>query len=461
MLTGRRILLIEDNDRLAELYTEQLKASGAEVARRATGMDGLAAAKGAPPSLILLDIELPDIDGFEVLDRLSRMGSDAAVVVITAHGSVNYAVDAMRRGAADFLVKPFDGPRLLVTVANALERHDLAAVVETVSRPMAEGFHDFVGGSAAMQAVYRTLAAAAASRASVFITGESGTGKELCAHALHRQGPRKDAPFIALNCGAIPRELMEAEIFGHRRGAFTGATTDRTGAAELADGGTLFLDEIGEMDVDLQTKLLRFVQTGTFTRVGEGAERTVDVRFVCATNRDPAEAIRAGALREDLFYRLNVIPIRMPPLRDRAEDIQPIADHFLRRFAVEEGKGFTGFDGDAIRLLRDYPWPGNVRELENVIRGTVVLNIGTTITGAMIQAALGACGPIANAPAVPSPSPSPRPEGEVRPLAIVEREAIEGAISSFDGNIPKAAAALGVAPSTIYRKVQSWGGARP
>jgi two-component system repressor protein LuxO len=255
--------------------------------------------------------------------------------------------------------------------------------------------------------------------------------------------------------------LMEAEIFGHRRGAFTGATTDRTGAAELADGGTLFLDEIGEMDVDLQTKLLRFVQTGTFTRVGEGAERTVDVRFVCATNRDPAEAIRAGALREDLFYRLNVIPIRMPPLRDRAEDIQPIADHFLRRFTVEEGKGFTGFDGDATRLLRGYSWPGNVRELENVIRGTVVLNIGTTITGAMIRAALGACGPIANAPAVPSPSPSPRPEGEVRPLAIVEREAIEGAISSFDGNIPKAAAALGVAPSTIYRKVQSWGGARP
>lgn len=458
MLSGRRILLIEDSERLAELYARQLKASGADVTHRGTGLDGLAAALEMSPTLILLDIELPDIDGFEVLDRLEREGSDASVVVITAHGSVNYAVEAMRRGAADFLVKPFDGPRLLVTVSNVLDRHDLATVVETVSRPMAEGFHDFVGGSASMQAVYRTLAAAAASRASVFITGESGTGKELCALALHRQGPRKDAPFIALNCGAIPRELMEAEIFGHRRGAFTGATTDRTGAAELADGGTLFLDEIGEMDVDLQTKLLRFVQTGTFARVGEGTERSVDVRFVCATNREPTEAIRAGALREDLFYRLNVIPIRMPPLRERREDIQPIADHFLNRFADEEGKDFSGFDAEAERCLREYAWPGNVRELENVVRGTVVLNVGTMVSGAMIRSALGGGGPAVSAPtSLPSPNGT-RAEGGIRPLALVERDAIEDAVARSDGNIPKAAAALGVAPSTIYRKIQSWRG---
>lgn len=460
MLLGRHVLLIEDNDNLAMLYAGQLKHAQAEVQRCADGESGLQAVREGDFSAILLDIQLPDIDGFEVLKRLGEMGCTVPVIVITAHGSVNWAVEAMRRGAYDFLVKPFDTQRLLVTVSNAAERHDLAGIIDSVTQPLSEGFHDFVGGTPEMQAVYRTIAAAAASRASVFITGESGTGKELCARAIHAESPRRKNAFVALNCGAIPRDLMESEIFGHRKGAFTGAVADRTGAADLADGGTLFLDEIGEMDMDLQTKLLRFIQTGTFTRIGENAERHVDVRFVCATNREPAEAIRDGNLREDLYYRLNVIPIRMPALRDRVDDVQHIARSQLTRFAEEEGKRFRDFDEGALDLLAAHAWPGNVRELENVVRNATVLNDGDLVTGEMIAAALGnACRPAAPRPEPAGAMPSSEQPVKIRSLAEIERDAIESAVAQFDGNIPKAATALGVAPSTLYRKIQAWRGA--
>ena len=453
MLPGRQVLLIEDNAKLAELYTAQLNAQSAVVHHCVQGGEGLEAAQTLKPAVILLDVQLPDIDGFEVLKRLKEMGVSAPVVVITAHGSVNRAVEAMRLGAYDFLVKPFDAQRLIVTVANAVERHDLAGIVDAVTRPISGGFHRFIGGSAPMQAVYRTIAAAAASKASVFVTGESGTGKELCAHAIHAESPRRGGAFVALNCGAIPRELMESEIFGHRKGAFTGATADRKGAAEQADGGTLFLDEIGEMDMDLQTKLLRFIQTGRYTRIGENTEREVDVRFVCATNREPGEAIRDGNLREDLYYRLNVIPVRMPALRDRPEDIEPIAAGMVKRFAEEEGKRFRGLDKDALDQLRRHDWPGNVRELENTMRNIVVLNDGDRVTGDMVTTALTSGGRRilsgGAGPAAPLAS-------EIRPLAQVERETIEAAVALCGGNVPKAAGALGVAPSTLYRKIQSW-----
>lgn len=455
MLAGRRILLIEDNERLATLYATQLGAHDAEVRRVRTGEEGLRSVAEWDPAAILLDIQLPDIDGFEVLRRLD--GCPVPVVVITSHGSVNYAVEAMRLGAHDFLVKPFDAQRLLVTVSNAVEHHDLTEIVETVSHPPSEGYCDFVGGAPAMQAVYRVIAAAAGSKASVFVTGESGTGKELCARAIHAESPRRGGRFVALNCGAIPRELMESEIFGHRKGSFTGATADRLGAADQADGGTLFLDEIGEMDMDLQTKLLRFVQTGRFIRVGESAERAVDVRFVCATNREPEEAIRRGLLREDLYYRLNVIPIRLPPLRERREDVVPIARTVLSRIAREEGKRFADFDAEARERLRAHRWPGNVRELENAIRNAVVLNDGETITGAMIAAAVGGRD-IARTGAEPPEGGTAINPMPIRPLAEIERDAIESAIARCDGNIPQAAAALGVAPSTIYRKRQAWQG---
>lgn len=460
MLAHRRILLIEDNDQLATLYQEQLAANAAIVKVCGNGTDGMAAVKTFGPSAILLDIQLPDIDGFSVLKSLQLANNKVPVVVMTAHSTVNHAVEAMKLGAYDFLAKPFDGQRLIVTLRNAVDHYDLTEIVKTVAYSEGAGFHEFVGSAPAMQSVYRTISAAAGSKASVFITGESGTGKELCSRAVHQESPRRSGPFIALNCGAIPRDLMESEIFGHRKGAFTGAISNRIGAAELADGGTLFLDEIGEMDMDLQTKLLRFVQTGTFSRIGDYQEQKVDVRFVCATNREPEEAIRGGILREDLFYRLNVIPIRMPPLRERPGDIEAIARHLLTRFVEEEGKQFRGFDSLALTKLRRYSWPGNVRELENVIRNAVVLNDGDMVTEEMVVAAIGERSLATNGNGRETSRPLPKGEerkaDQIRLLADVERDAIERAIALCNENVPQAAAALGVAPSTLYRKLQSW-----
>jgi len=460
MLENKVILLVEDDDRLARLYRGQLEGFGVTVHRVSDGESAKPALADINPDLIMLDIQLPGIDGFEVLRRLQSEGGSAPVIAITAHGSINWAVEAMRLGAYDFLVKPFTAERLAVTLQNAIERAELATIVKTVTEPIKGGYSDFVGDSAPMQAVYRTIAAASVSKASIFITGESGTGKELCAQAVHRESPRRSGPFLALNCGAIPRELMESEIFGHKKGSFTGASQDRQGAAELADGGTLFLDEIGEMDPDLQTKLLRFVQTGSYTRIGEMKERSSDIRYVCATNRDPAEAIRTGALREDLFYRLNVIPIRMPALRARTEDIAQLASAMLGRIAEEEGKTFDQFEPDAISRLEAYEWPGNVRELENVIRNVVVLNSGPTISASMIDMALvgvqrlstdGMSGGFAAPPT--SGAAIQGAAAPIRPLSQVVEETIQAAIDAHDGSIPKAAAALQVAPSTIYRKL--------
>jgi two-component system repressor protein LuxO len=397
----------------------------------------------------------------------------------------------MRLGAADFVSKPFGRSRLGVTVSNAIRQRELAAMVETYRDQFArDRFHGFIGGSLPMQSLYRIIESAAPSKATVFITGESGTGKELCAAAIHAQSRRSDGPFVAVNCAALPRDLMESEIFGHVKGAFTGAHRQREGAASLADGGTLFLDEIGEMDLDLQSKLLRFVQTGQFQRVGSGETVSVDVRIVCATNRDPLEMVRLGRFREDLYYRLHVVPMQIPPLRERGDDVLLIARSFLARYSLEEGKRFEGFTPECEQLLSRHRWPGNVRELENVVRNIVVLNDGPVVTLQMLPAVVlqDASSP---APAVtrvvataqgdaPAPvrieaGPASMPAeppivGQIRhtapapaivPLWQVERDAIESAIAFYDGNIPRAAAALEISPSTIYRKRQSWSGAAP
>jgi two-component system repressor protein LuxO len=305
-----------------------------------------------------------------------------------------------------------------------------------------------------MQRVYRTIEAAARSSASVFITGESGTGKELAAQALHRLSPRAAKRFVALNCGAIPRDLLESTIFGHVKGAFTGATADQEGAAMRADGGTLFLDELGEMEMELQTKLLRFIQTGQYERVGEGRTRPADIRFVAATNRDPAEAVRQGRLREDLFYRLYVVPLELPPLRDRGEDILLIARRFLAEFSKQEGRAFAGFSPEAEARLIGYGWPGNVRQLQNVVRNAVVLNDGALLTETMLPPLPGTATPTpATLPEAASPMP---PDTQIRRLADVERDYIEHAIRVCDGNILVAARKLGISASTIYRKKEAW-----
>ncbi|GEO81243.1 sigma-54-dependent transcriptional regulator [Pararhodospirillum oryzae] len=470
-----RILLIEDTPVQARLLLDHLSGGDWIVEHVETGAEALAALTRTPPDVLLLDIMLPDMSGMDILRKVRADAAPVGVIVVTSNGSVTLAVDAMRAGADDFLVKPFTRERFLVTLRNVIDHLTLSREVEVLRENLGiAAFAGFVGSSAAMQRVYRRIEASAASNATVFITGESGTGKELAAEALHRNGPRARGRFVALNCGAIPRDLMESEIFGHVKGAFTGAVADREGAAATADGGTLFLDEICEMDPNLQTKLLRFLQSGVVQRVGDDRRRPVDVRIVCATNRDPLAEVRAGRFREDLYYRLHVIPVRMPALRERGGDVLELADHYLARITAEERKAFRGFSPDAAQALLAYPWPGNVRELINVLRNIVVLNDGPEVTLAMLPPPLagegepagppGSAAPLATTPARASAEAAPRrPTTEdacameaIEPLWQVERRAIERAIQACGGNVPRAAALLRVSPSTIYRKKQIW-----
>lgn len=457
-----RILIVEDNPSLVETYRAYLETLGVHVDAVNTGSDAFAHLEKQLPDLMLLDLRLPDMEGFKILEHINAKGLPVATIMITAHGSVDSAVQAIRLGAVDFLTKPFDADRLRVTVANALDKQRLSHLVDTYRETYErERFHGFLGASLAMQRVYKTIESAAPSKASIFITGESGTGKEVCAQAIHRSSPRAEKPFTALNCAAIPRDLMESEIFGHVKGAFTGAVNERRGAASLADGGTLFLDEICEMDLDLQTKLLRFTQTGCFQKVGGSKTECVDVRFVCATNRDPVAEVAAGRFREDLFYRLHVISIHLPPLREREEDVLLIARHLLDAFSREENKTFEGLTSDAEASLLRHAWPGNVRELQNVIRQAVVLNAGGRVGARELPIGNGSQAPNrepASTPAAP-PAATVHASGDdqaIKPLWEVEKETIERAIRLSAGDVSRAAVALEISASTIYRKLRAW-----
>ena len=459
----RRLLLVEDDPPLSRVYCEYLRDEPVEIVSVDTGRKALQAINDGPFDAVILDVQLPDVSGLEVLKRVVEKAPRTAVVVITAHGSINMAVDAMRSGASDFLMKPFNAERLIFTLRNALERQELKGIVQTLKRDFQrDGYCGFIGDSLEMQAVYRIIDSAASSKATVFITGESGTGKEVCAEAVHSQSPRKDKPFIALNCGAIPQELMESEIFGHVKGAFTGAHVNRDGAATLADGGTLFLDEICEMDLSLQVKLLRFIQTGGFQKVGSSHVEKVDVRFVCATNKDPWAEVEVGRFREDLYYRLHVIPIHLPPLRDRGDDVLAVARHFLGTIAAEEGRSFKSFSPEAERLIQRFAWPGNVRQLQNVIRNVVVLHDAEVVEAAMLPPPVGANGAaqqreipgIREAVSAPATQSSDPGTSHIRPLWQVEQELIQEAIRACDGNVSRAAALLELSPSTVYRRLR-------
>ena len=462
------VLIIEDSLTQGAIYRGYLRDQPYRVTHVADGRSGMAAIKHHPPLAVLLDLQLPDMDGMEILQHIHERKMPIAVVAITAHGSVDRAVDAMRYGAFDFMEKPLTQKRMLVTLRNAIEQRQMSSLVERLREDFQrEQYHGFIGASLPMQAVYRIIDSAAPSRATIFITGESGTGKEVCAQAIHQRSERSRLPFIAINCAAIPRDLMESEIFGHVKGSFTGATRDRAGAAQQAHGGTPFLDEIGELDFDLQAKLLRFVQSGLFQPVGATREEKVDVRLVCATNRDPFEQVAAGHFREDLFYRLHVIPIHLPPLRERDGDILQLAQHFLLHYASLEGKRLTAFEPEVEAFFVRYNWPGNVRQLQNVIQNVVVLHDAERVTGEMLPAPLNELIQH-SAPSHEAPRPGASRAGSsdpiiggaggapIRRLKDIERDAIESAIDHFDGNIPQAAAALGVSPSTIYRKRQTW-----
>ena len=465
----RNVLVVEDTASMAELYRAYLERAGFTVAVAGSGAAALAALEAGVPRAIVLDLNLPDMSGLDILGRIVSEKLPASVVVVTTDGSIKIAVEAMRAGAYDFIVKPFTADRLTTTIRNACESARLKTEVDVLRDSFTRGrFCGFIGESLPMQAVYRALEAAGPSNATIFVTGESGTGKELCAEAVHRLSRRAGGPFVAINCGAIPRDLIESELFGHVRGSFTGAVADRAGAVGQADGGTLFLDEIGEMHIDLQTKLLRFLQTGVFRPVGGSRDEKADIRVVCATNRDPLAEVNAGRFREDLYYRLHVVPIQLPPLREREDDVVLIAGELLKQIAGEEQRRFRAFTPDAIEALRAYEWPGNVRQLQNVLRNAIVMHQGEEVTAAMLPIPRSAHAP--EAPVlVPRPAPPPGASANADPaswslvsdivaLAEIERIAIEKAIAICEGNVPRAAAFLGVSPSTIYRKRPGQGG---
>jgi len=462
-----KVLMVEDSVSLSAIYKAYLEDTDYHVVT-VERLGAAHAALGAfQPDIILLDIELPDGNGMDFLAEAAALANPPKVIVMTAHGTSDMAVQAIQQGAFDFLTKPFDAARLKVTLANAAAQLQLGKKVSELSRLERDHYCNFIGKSTAMQAVYKTIDSLASSDATGFIIGESGTGKELAAEAIHQQSPRRNAEFIAINCAAIPGELMESELFGHVKGSFTGASANREGAASVANGGTLFLDEICEMSLELQKKLLRFIQTGTFRKVGSNTLEQVDVRFVCATNRDPLVEVREGRFREDLFYRLHVVPVRMPPLREREADVLMIAHHFLHQFSEREGRQFSGFSPDAAAAIRRYPWPGNVRQLQNTMHQVVVLNEGETVEYDMLPEPVtsGALEPGVRAPAtnatplslVGNPrQPHLERREQVEPLWLTEKKAIEAAVATCDGNINQAAGLLEVAPSTLYRKLQSW-----
>jgi two-component system repressor protein LuxO len=457
------VLLVEDAASLAMIYQQYLRNEPISLTHTSSGLEARKIIAEQAPDLVLLDLGLPDIDGVEVLKWIHQSRIPTEVVIITSDNTVDTVIEVMKLGAIDFLEKPFDGKRLRTTVKNALKQVKLKHYVDDLKSTFSRTtHHGFIGSSLAMQAIYRIIDAAAPSKATVMIMGESGTGKEVCAEAIHKQSPRANAPFIALNCGAIPRDLMESEIFGHTKGAFTGALTERAGAAAQAHGGTLFLDEIAEMDMDLQTKLLRFIQTGRFKKVGGNKEEPVDIRIICATNKDPLEEVANGRFREDLYYRLHVIPIQMPPLRDRGDDVLELAEHFLKCFSDEEGKSFLGFSDEVVTVLMNYDWPGNVRQLQNIMRNIVVLHNAERVSLEQLPPPLNN---LLDADSLTQLSKKIKPateivassdESHILPLEQVERNAIEQAISFCDGNIPMAAALLKVSPSTIYRKKSRW-----
>ncbi|EOU2550220.1 sigma-54-dependent transcriptional regulator [Vibrio parahaemolyticus] len=501
-----RVLLVEDSTSLAILYKQYVKDEPYDIFHVETGRDAIQFIERSKPQLIILDLKLPDMSGEDVLDWINQNDIPTSVIIATAHGSVDLAVNLIQKGAEDFLEKPINADRLKTSVALHLKRAKLEDLVENIQSTFdRHNYHGFIGSSLPMQAVYKTIDAVAPTSASVFIVGESGTGKEVCAEAVHRQSDRRDKPFIAINCGAIPRDLMESEIFGHVKGAFTGATTDRKGAATLAHGGTLFLDELCEMELEMQKKLLRFLQTGTYTPLGGTKEMKVDVRIICATNRDPLTEVEEGRFREDLYYRVHVVPIDMPPLRERGSDIVTLAKHFLTTYAKEDKKKFSNIDTEAQHVIKHYEWPGNVRQLQNIIRNIVVLNNDEKVTVAHLPAQLTqkktqartvtpvhveSSSPSSNlnghnAPAMqtqpiepvqpvqeasaqltqptvgvetPSHSLSPyfNADGSIRPMWQVEREAIQNAIAYCDGNVLNAAVMLELSPSTVYRKKQAW-----
>jgi DNA-binding NtrC family response regulator len=445
-----RILIADDEESARTGLASLLSSWGYDVDEAADGKDALERAAEFHPSVVIADIIMPGLDGLSLLKPLCELEPAAVVILLTGHATVESAVSAMKDGAYDYLTKPLDPTRLRVLLQKAVERVEVLREVTLLRRQLREsrGFGPLLGVSAPMQEVYQFIELAGASSAPVLITGETGTGKELVARTIHQMSARTRGPFVAVNCSAIPETLLESELFGHERGAFTGALERRAGYFELADAGTIFLDEITEMSPALQAKYLRVLQDGVVRRLGGKSELAVDVRVVAATNRDPARAVQDKALREDLYYRINVLNISLPPLRHRQEDIPLLVEVFIAEFNQKYERQVKSVDDAAMTRLREHAWPGNVRELRNVIERAVVGCDGDLITPESL-------------PFVSRPVPDTDQAGAiVLPVGTTleqgERELIEKTLASVNNNKTRAAAILGTTPKTLHNKARRW-----
>jgi DNA-binding NtrC family response regulator len=410
--------------------------------------------------LVLCDLALPGGGGMRLLQEIQQLHPETAVVLLSAFGSVQDAVTAMRQGAADFLGKPFAPEQVLVAVDRALEKTALQKENQALKTALDDRLRldNVVGTDPRMQTIFKTVKAVADTRTTVLVTGESGTGKTLLARALHALSTRKKGPFVEVNCGALPETLLESELFGHQKGSFTGAIRDKVGKFEAAAGGTIFLDEIGTSSPGFQVKLLRVLQDRVIERIGDTKTIPVDVRVVLATNKDLEAAVKAGEFREDLYYRIHVVSIEMPPLRERKSDVQALAEHFLRRFAAEHGRPELQFSPAALQTLLDAPWPGNVRQLENVIERAVVLCAGHTIDTPDLPASLQPSRLVVAAASVGLPTPQHGPPLPLKAaLAGPEKQLIEQALAYCGGNREQAAKVLGINRSTLFHKLRKFG----
>jgi two-component system NtrC family response regulator len=449
-----RILVVDDEQNARAALRTILTEEGYEIAEAADGEEGLARLQEWSPDLVLADVRMPRMDGLSLLRKAKESGSDAAFVMMTAFASIETAVEAVKAGAENYLVKPLDVGAVLVFLGKALEKRQLVREAATLRERVRERFRleGMVGESPELAAVYDVVRQAAPTKATVLVLGESGTGKELIAQALHELSPRKDKPFVKVSCAALSETLLESELFGHERGSFTGAVGRKEGRFELADGGTLFLDEIGEISPTVQVKLLRALQTREFERVGGTQTIKVDVRVVAATNRDLAAQAKAGTFREDLFYRLNVVAVTLPPLRNRKGDIPALAAHFIDKYAKNYGKTIEGLAPGTLNALLSHDWPGNVRELENAIERAVVLSKDDHLTADDLPATLR------------GPRPSGRSVAGLIPGATmdeIEREAILRTLEIVDGSTTRAAEVLGISVRKIQYRLKEYGGGEP
>ncbi|MEC7798307.1 MAG: sigma-54 dependent transcriptional regulator [Pseudomonadota bacterium] len=472
---AKTVLVVDDDPTQRRLLQAVLERDGHAVVHAASGGEAIdRMTRGGGADVILLDMIMPEMSGLECLAELRSGGLTTPVIVLTANGGIDTVVKAMQAGAQDFFVKPVGPERLLVGVRNALKLEQLTTEVGRLTKRVQgrASFDDIIGDSAPMRMVKALGARAAKSSIPVLITGESGVGKEVIARALHGAGERAGKPFVAVNCGALPANLAESILFGHEKGAFTGAVDKTLGKFREADGGTLFLDEIGELPLDLQVKLLRALQEGEIDPVGGKRPVKIDVRIVSATNRDPAQQVKDGAFREDLFYRLNVFPIEAPSLRDRREDIPALIDHFIARFNAEEGRRIAGSAPETLAMLQAYDWPGNVRQLENAVFRAIVLADSPFLQPYDFPSISGVAAPLPDAtPTPPAAAPSyadlpPLPEqpirilddrGHLRTLEDIERDLIQHAIEVYAGHMSEIARRLGIGRSTLYRKVREQG----